>query len=92
MKEVEKMSQNKMSIYYFIILGFSLFLTLFLIGQSEGYVIFIYAGLFFIFNIIKDAIFFNLGFIFKRFSFKRIIVINILGLIVIIIWYFCNNI
>lgn len=85
------MSQNKWSIYYSISLGIILFLTITLVGRSEGYLIFIYAGLFFILNIIKDVIFHKLGYMFRGINVKILITINVIGLLLLVIWCFYIN-
>lgn len=81
------MNKNHLKYYNSVFLGITLFITLFLINQFKGTIVFYFAELFLIVNIIKDFIKHKLGFTFGGIGIKKMIAIDLLFLSIFIIWH-----
>ncbi|KQL17696.1 hypothetical protein AN957_03100 [Cytobacillus solani] len=85
MEKNEKMSQNQLSIYHSLISVCILFITISLIQQSTKYN-FLYALLFLIIKSLVDIVFHKLGYSFRGFGIKKMLIANLIILFFFVIW------
>lgn len=80
------MSQNRLSVYHSIISVMILLLVLSMIKYSSEH-IFLYAELFMIVKSFVDIVFHRLGYSFRGFGIKKMLIINLILLLIFSIWH-----
>lgn len=83
----ENTKETQLSIFHSLITVGILFLIITLIKQSSENS-FLYSGLFFISKSVVDVIFYKLGFTFRGFGIKKMLILNSVLLLFFIVWSF----